>query len=100
MSSTYPKDKCFSSIINNTTFATWYVNNCLSTKINSTLPISFKIEKTLLWKNEKIFQKLFNIIGLNPNMIDTDIIIGLMSYGDLIFQYSQLRKELLDVQKP
>ena len=33
-------------------------------------------------------------------MSDTDIAIGMMSYGDLIFEYSELRKELLDVSKP
>ncbi|CAF1121466.1 unnamed protein product [Adineta steineri] len=39
-----------------------------------------------------MFHKLIHWIGLNINMINTDISVEIMSRGNMNFQYSELRK--------
>jgi hypothetical protein len=57
-------------------------------------------ENIILFVNDKILHKLIDLVGLNINMINTDISIGIMSHGNLTFQYSELRKELLVISNP
>ncbi|CAF3386152.1 unnamed protein product, partial [Rotaria socialis] len=57
-------------------------------------------EKIILAVNDQVFHQLLEIIGITINMLDTDIIIAMMSTGNLIFEYSELRKELSEIRKP
>jgi hypothetical protein len=47
-----------------------------------------------------MFERLIGITGINSQLNDTDIIIGLISYGDLLFKYNQINKHLNEVNKP
>ncbi len=47
-----------------------------------------------------MFRRLMNIIAMNPELNDTDKIIGFMSYSDLVFKYNQINRHLLEVNKP
>ncbi|CAF5015389.1 unnamed protein product [Rotaria sp. Silwood1] len=75
-------------------------------KINVTLHVSTTIvlqkgeEKIILFVNDQTLCELLAIIGVTINMLDTDIVIAMMSSTKLTFEYSELRKELLAVTKP
>ena len=45
-------------------------------------------------------KKLIEIIGVNSMIIDTDIIIALISHSNLIYTYNEINKQLLDVKAP
>ncbi|CAF1217435.1 unnamed protein product [Rotaria sordida] len=68
--------------------------------ISTTLVLKNDQEKIILFVNDQMLHQLLEIIGLNINMIDMDIAIGMMSCGNSIFEYSELRKELLGITKP
>ena len=57
-------------------------------------------ENITLTAEGEILYKLLRIMNLTINMFDTDIVIRLMSHGNLAYEYSQLRKTLLDVKNP
>ncbi|CAF3286753.1 unnamed protein product, partial [Rotaria sp. Silwood2] len=65
----------------------------------SAIDLSPGEEKIILLVNDQIFYQLLNIIGVTINMADTDIVFAMMSSTNLIFEYSELRKELLAVTK-
>ncbi|CAF1287221.1 unnamed protein product [Rotaria sordida] len=68
--------------------------------ISTTLVLKNDQEKIILFVNDQMLHQLLEIIGLNINMIDMDIAIGMMSCGNSILEYSELRKELLGITKP
>ncbi|CAF4491555.1 unnamed protein product [Rotaria socialis] len=67
--------------------------------ISTTIVLKNGEEKIILAVNDQVFHQLLEIIGININMVDTDIIIGMMSNGNLIFEYSELRKELAAIRR-
>ncbi|CAF4559364.1 unnamed protein product, partial [Rotaria socialis] len=68
--------------------------------ITTTIVLKNGEEKIILAVNDRVFHQLLEIIGITINMFDTDIIIAMMSTGNLIFEYSELRKELSQIRKP
>ena len=49
-------------------------------------------EKFVLFVNDKTLHKLLHIIDLSISMIDTDIVIAIMSFGNLVIEYTELGK--------
>ncbi|CAF1401513.1 unnamed protein product [Rotaria sordida] len=74
-------------------------------KANVTLHIATTIvlkkneENIILFVSDQILYQLLDIIGVTINMSNTDIAIAMMSSTNLVFDYSELRKELLQIIK-
>ncbi|CAF1568734.1 unnamed protein product [Rotaria magnacalcarata] len=67
--------------------------------ISTTLVLKNDEEKIILSVNDQILHQLLNIIGVTMNTDDTDIVLSLMSFGSLTFEYSELRRELLGIMQ-
>jgi hypothetical protein len=52
-----------------------------------------------LFVNDQVFHKLLGATRLAIDMVDTDLCMGLLTFGDLTFSYTELGKQQLDVEQ-
>ncbi|CAF1021542.1 unnamed protein product [Rotaria magnacalcarata] len=57
-------------------------------------------EKTTLWASDLVLEQLLNLVGVSIDDTDTDIASAVLSYGNMLIQYSELCKEIILVMKP
>ncbi|CAF4274980.1 unnamed protein product, partial [Rotaria magnacalcarata] len=57
-------------------------------------------EKTTLWASDLVLEQLLNLVGVSIDDTDTDIASVVLSYGNMLIQYSELCKEIILVMKP
>ena len=79
-----------------------HVTTLLSSQMNIYLinNIILDDQNIILFVNDQLYKKLIEIIGVNSMIIDTDIIIALISHSNLIYTYNEINKQLLDVKAP
>jgi hypothetical protein len=75
-------------------------NHRHSKKLSKWIFLVLEIEKMIVYVHDAMLKKMMSVIGINPESNDTDIIVGFMSYGNLIFTFNQINRRLIEVKKP
>lgn len=71
-----------------------------SIQLSKQSPFLLDTEKIILFVNDRMFGRMMDIIAIDSQLNDTDIIVSLISYGDLVFKYNQINKHLVQINKP